>query len=64
MSQGHLVLNKFSDCLNFWILFFKLGAVPNRAVPNRAYRAWGVQNRAKNRKLNSPALRVRKPCLF
>ena len=49
-TQGHLVLNKFSDCLNFWILFFKSGA-----VPNRAYRAWGVQNRAKNRKLNSPA---------
>ena len=22
---------------------------------NRAYRAWGVQNRAKNRKLNDPA---------
>ena len=36
VTQGHLVLNKFSDCLNFWILFFKLGA-----VPNRAYRAWG-----------------------
>ena len=45
-----IVLNKFSDCLNFWILFFKSGA-----VANRAYRAWGVQNRAKNRKLNSPA---------
>ena len=61
IMQGHLVLNKFSDCLNFWILFFKSGAVPNRAyrawvgaVANRAYRAWGVQNRAKNRKLNSP----------
>ena len=40
MSQGHLVLNKFSDCLNFWILFFKLGA-----VPNRAYRAWGAKPR-------------------
>ena len=49
IMQGHLVLNKFSDCLNFWILFFKSGA-----VANRAYRAWGVQNRAKNRKLNSP----------
>ena len=29
IMQGHLVLNKFSDCLNFWILFFKSGAVPN-----------------------------------
>ena len=35
IMQGHLVLNKFSDCLNFWILFFKSGA-----VANRAYRAW------------------------
>ena len=42
IMQGHLVLNKFSDCLNFWILFFKSGA-----VANRAYRAWGaVPNRA------------------
>ena len=61
IMQGHLVLNKFSDCLNFWILFFKSGAVQTAptgawgvAVANRAYRAWGVQNRAKNRKLNSP----------
>ena len=42
----------------FWILFFKSGA-----VPNRAYRAWGVQNRAKNRKLNSP-VPAREGCCF
>ena len=26
IMQGHLVLNKFSDCLNFWILFFKFSS--------------------------------------
>ena len=41
----------------FWILFFKLGAV------NCAYWAWGVQNRAKNRKLNSP-VPAREGCCF
>ena len=50
VTQGHLVLNKFSDCLNFWILFFKLGAVPNSRLPGSGR----VQNRTKNRKLNSP----------
>ena len=47
--QGHLVLHKLLDCLNFWIFFFKPGA-----VPNRAYRAWGYEIGLKNLKLNSP----------
>ena len=58
--QGHLVLNKFSDCLNFWIFFFRFpGAVANReeTPQQKPYRAWSVENRTKNRKLNSLGLR-------
>ena len=42
-SQGHLVFNKLSDCLNFQIFFFKSGAVPNREeTPHQKhYRIWG-----------------------
>ena len=44
LSQSHLVLNKFSDCLNFWILFFKSGAVANREETpyQKPYRTWGA----------------------
>ena len=48
-TQGYLVLNKLSGCLNFWIFLFSPGA-----VPNRTYRAWGVKIGLKSRKLNRP----------
>ena len=43
MLQGHLVLNKLSDYLNFWIFFLKPGAVANReeTPQQKPYRAWG-----------------------
>ena len=49
-QQSHLVLDKLSDSLNFWICLLKPGA-----VPNRTYGAWGSKIGRKNRELNSPA---------